>query len=121
MGSKGSSNIMPGPGETKNSLHLKSPQGKQLNLVLVKAKRRNKDLEEDGDIGDGIDHRWDVSGSIKTIWKGWEAGRWVRFKNDNGSIRVRKGKTVHTLQGSGFLSCHKENQEVTYDAVSSDS
>lgn len=50
MGSKGSPNIIADPGETKNTLKLRSPQGKQLNLVLVKAKRRNKDLEEDGDM-----------------------------------------------------------------------
>lgn len=68
-------------------------------------------MEENEDIGDPVDQRQDVSGSIG---KGSERGGGLedgmgRFKDDNGSIGPRKDKPAHTRQGSGFSCCHREN------------
>lgn len=59
---------------------MRGPQGKQLNLVLVKGKRRNKELEENEDIGDRVDHRWGASGSTR---KG--SGRGGGLEDGSGS------------------------------------
>lgn len=47
------------------------------------------------------------------------AEEYVRFQDDDGTIRLRNLKPKHTLKGLGFLCCHRENQGVTYDDVSS--
>lgn len=43
-----------------------------------------------------------------------KAGGCVRSEDDNGIVTV-----MHTLQGLSFLCCHRENQEVSYDAFNS--
>ena len=68
-------------------------------------------MEENEDIGNPVDQRQGVSGSIG---KGSERDGGLedgmrRFKDDNGSIGPRKGKPAHTRQGSGFSCCHREN------------
>lgn len=40
-----------------------------------------------------------------------KAGECARSEDDNGIIRL-----MHTLLGLSFLCCHRENQEVSYDA-----
>lgn len=44
-----------------------------------------------------------------------KAGGCVRSEDDDGIIKL-----MYTLQGLSFLCCHRENQEVSYDAVNSE-
>lgn len=80
-------------------------------MVLIKTERRNKNLKENEDIRDCVDHAWCVSGSTgKGSAREERAGGHVRFQDENGSIRLRNLRLMHTLKGLGLV-CNRETKK----------